>query len=209
MTQDRKLLEPLITVVSVGLRLLTGLLLVSGVLAVVNGSASLWGSTDTCVTADWITSSSGATNSAFTASGGAHVNAIPQYCVENPDTAQQLLAAVSHLPSRVVLIGTLTLLHRLLTGAARDGVHTTQSATRLQTLGWWLLASCLIAEAVEASAQAALLATMTDQLTFSAETTMQLLSPPYAMALTALGVLTFARITKAGAAMREDLEGVV
>ncbi|MFK0238722.1 DUF2975 domain-containing protein [Streptomyces vinaceus] len=208
-TQDRKLLEPLTTVVSFGLRLLIGLLLISGVLAAFNGSASLWGSADSCVTADWITSSSGIIDSAFAASGGAHVNAIPQYCTENPDAAQQLLAALSHLPSLVVLIGTLTLLHRLLTAAARDGVHTTQSAARLQTLGWWLLAGCLIAKAVEALAQAALLATMTDQVTFSAETTMQLLSPPYTMALTALGVLTFARITKAGAVMREDLEGVV
>ncbi|MFJ3978675.1 DUF2975 domain-containing protein [Streptomyces sp. NPDC090021] len=209
MTQDRKLLEPLATVVSVGLRLLIGLLLISGVLSVINGSAPLWGTADTCVTADWVTSSSGAADSTFAVREGAHVNAIPQYCAENSDAAQQLLAVLGHLPSLVVLIGGLALLNRLLTSAARDGVHTLQSATRLRSLGWWLLAGCLIAEITEAAAQAALLATMTDQGKSSVETTMQLLSPPYVMILTALGVLTFARITKAGAAMREDLEGVV
>ncbi|MEU6211876.1 hypothetical protein ABZ891_18470 [Streptomyces sp. NPDC047023] len=209
MTQDRKLLEPLATVVSVGLRLLIGLLLISGVLSVINGSAPFWGSADTCVTADWITSSSVAADSLAAAGEGARVNAIPQYCAENPDARQQLLAALGHLPSLIVLAGGLALLNRLLTSAARDGVHTLQSATRLRTLGWWLLAGCLLAEITEAAAQAALLATMTDQGKSSVETAMQLVSPPYAMVLTALGVLTFARITSAGAVMREDLEGVV
>ncbi|MGW6877748.1 DUF2975 domain-containing protein [Streptomyces xanthophaeus] len=209
MTQDRRLLEPLSTVVSFALRLLVGLLLVSGVLSVINGSAPFWGNADTCVTADWITSSSATADSAFAAKAGAHVNALPQYCAENPDTPQRLLAALGHLPSLVVLIGGLALLDRLLKSAARDGVHTIQSAARLRTLGWWLLAGCLMAEVAEAAAQAALLATMTDHVKSSAEAAMQLISLPYAMVLTALGVLTFARITKAGAAMREDLEGVV
>ncbi len=67
----------------------------------------------------------------------------------------------------------------------------------------------MFAEAIEASARAALLATLTDNVTFSAEAVLHTSAFPYLTVLTALGVLTFARITRVGVAMREDLEGTV
>lgn len=44
---------------------------------------------------------------------------------------------------------------------------------------------------------------------FSAGTWLGMWTFPYLAVLTGLGLLTFARITSAGASMREDLEGVV
>ncbi|MFD3803893.1 hypothetical protein ACFWTC_09725 [Streptomyces sp. NPDC058619] len=209
MTQDRKLLEPLSTLVSVVLRLLIGLLLASFVLSLFSSSAPFWESTDNCITADWISATPGTAGPVFNATGGAQVQAIPQYCADNPDAGQRVLTALGSLPSLLLLIGGLALLNGLLTSAAKDGVYRVETASKLRFLGWWLLIGSLITDLVRATAQAALLGTMTGDASFSAENVMQLTSLPYLAVLTALGLLTFARITRAGAAMREDLEGTV
>ncbi|MFF4457257.1 DUF2975 domain-containing protein [Streptomyces goshikiensis] len=209
MSEDRKLLEPLSTVVSGVLRLLVGALAISVVLSLFNNDIAFWNGPRNCATADWVSGSSSAADAMFSARNGAHVTAVPQYCADHPSSYQHLLGVLNGLPTLVLLIGGLILLNRLLQSAARNGVYTTQTASRLRLLGWWLLLGSVVAEVIEASARAALLVTLTDNVTFSAEAVLHTSAFPYFTVLTALGVLTFARITRAGAAMREDLEGTV
>ncbi|MFG2987337.1 DUF2975 domain-containing protein [Streptomyces sp. NPDC048258] len=209
MSEDRKLLEPLSTVVSGVLRLLVGVLAISVVLSLFNNDIAFWSGPGNCATADWISGSSSAADAMFSARNGAHVTAVPQYCAEHPSNYQHLLRVLGGVPTLILLIGGLILLNRLLQSAARDGVYTTQTASRLHLLGWWLLLGSVFAEVIEAGARAALLATLTDNVTFSAEAVLHTSAFPYLTVLTALGVLTFARITRVGATMREDLEGTV
>ncbi|WP_406126345.1 hypothetical protein OHQ89_31250 [Streptomyces canus] len=203
MSEDRKLLEPMATVVSVVLRALLALLTAGLVLRVVRGS---WGDAVVCVTDDSTTVS---TTGPTLAESGVRVDSVPRYCAESPDTYLSVLHQLGTLPTTLLLISGLFLLHRLLRDAARDGVHTERTASRLRLLGWWLLVGSVVAEVAETGARAALLAELSKATDFSAGTWLDLWTPPYLAVLTGLGLLTFARITRVGAALRIDLEGVV
>ncbi|MFJ5308437.1 hypothetical protein [Streptomyces sp. NPDC088350] len=204
MSEDRKLLEPMATVVSIALRTLLALLTAGLVFSVIHGS---WGSVSACVTDD--SASSSTAPSGFLPENGAQVGSVPRYCAENPDAHLRLLDELGTLPSTLLLISGLFLLHRLLQGAARDGVHTVRTASRFRRLGWWLLLGSLAVEIVEDNARAALLAELAKTADFTAVAWLDMWSTPYLAVLTGLGLLTFARITRAGASMREDLQGVV
>ncbi|WP_406353528.1 hypothetical protein [Streptomyces sp. NBC_00658] len=204
MTEDRKMLEPMATVVSVVLRLMLALVTAGLVLSVVRGS---WGDVVVCIADESTTSS--VSPGGFAAESGAQVDSIPRYCAESPDAYLRLVNELGELPSTLLLISSLFLLHRLLQGAAREGVYTAETASRLRLLGWWLLVGSLVVEIVEANARAAVLAALAKSADFSAGTWLDLWTFPYLAVLTGLGLLTFARITHAGASMREDLEGVV
>ncbi|MDH6629192.1 hypothetical protein M2271_007028 [Streptomyces sp. LBL] len=204
MTEDRKMLEPMATVVSVVLRILLAFLTAGLILSVVHGN---WANPEICVADESTTSS--VTARAFIPENGVEVDSIPRYCAEAPDTQLRFLNELGELPSTLLLISGLFLLHRLLQGAARGGVYTVRTASRLRLLGWWLLAGSLVAAIVEANAEAALLAALAKTADFTAGTWLNLWTPPYLAVLTGLGLLTFARITRAGTSMREDLEGVV
>ncbi|MFI7017487.1 hypothetical protein [Streptomyces sp. NPDC050164] len=204
MTEDRKMLEPMATVVSLALRTLLVFLTAGLVFSVIHGS---WADVDACIADESTTSS--VTADAFIPENGMQVDSIPRYCAETPDALLRLLDELGELPSTLLLISGLFLLHRLLQGAARDGVYTVRTASRLRLLGWWLLVGSLVAEIIEANAKAALLAALTKTADFTAGTWLSMWTPPYLAVLTGLGLLTFARITRAGTSMREDLEGVV
>jgi len=205
MSEDRKMLEPMATVVSIALRVLLTLVTLGVVFRTVHGSG--WGSNFVCMRDD---STFGSVDlDRFYPEKGVSVGAIPRYCAESPGTSLHLLNELSMLPSSLLLIGSLFLLHQLLKGAARDGIYTARTASRMRVLGWWLLAGSVVAELIESNAKAALLSDLTTTSTFSAGAWLGLWSAPYMAVLTGLGLLTFARITSAGAAMREDLEGVV
>ena len=204
MSEDQKMLEPMATVVSIALRVLLTLVTLGVVFKTVHGG---WGGGLVCMTDDSTSGSVGAGR--FSPEKGVSVDAIPHYCADSPGTALHLLDEFSTLPSSLLLIGGLFLLHQLLKGAARDGIYTARTASRLRVLGWWLLAGSVVAELIESNLKAALLAELTTTSTFSAGAWLGMWSAPYMAVLTGLGLLTFARITSAGAAMREDLEGVV
>ncbi|GAA3477385.1 hypothetical protein GCM10018966_019150 [Streptomyces yanii] len=133
----------------------------------------------------------------------------PRYRTDHPDSAQRLFDFLGGFPSWLLVLGILFLLNRLILGASRQGVFTVRTAKHLRLAGWWLLVGCLVAEVVEAAAHAALLATRAQDYTFNADSWGENWQAPYALVFTALGILTFARIMRAGADMREDLEGMV
>ncbi|MEU8627300.1 hypothetical protein [Streptomyces sp. NPDC048669] len=204
MEENKKLLEPIATVASVALRLIMGLLIAWFLLAIIRGE---WGGSSVCVT-DW-TSNSSSSPKAFIPEPGASVDSVPRYCATDATTGQSILAHLGALTSLAAWIGGLHLLNRLLDGASNAGVHTAQTASRLRLLGWWILAGSMIAESVSAVAQTALLGSLSRSADLSAGTWIQSWNPPYLAILTGLGLLAFARITRVGSRMREDLEGLV
>ncbi|MFD8512828.1 hypothetical protein ACFV27_17345 [Streptomyces antimycoticus] len=204
MEQEPKLLEPIATVASVALRLIMGLLLAWFLLVIVRGE---WGGGSVCVT-DW-TANSSSSPRAFVPEPGASVDSVPRYCAQEATTGQSILAHLGSLASLVAWIGGLFLLNRLLGGAARTGVHTPEVASRLRLLGWWLVAGSVMTQTIVAFAQTALLGTLSRSADLSAGAWIQAWNPPYLAVLTGLGLLAFARITRVGSKMREDLEGLV
>ena len=200
--QNQKLLEPIATVASVALRLLMALIVAAFALSTVHG----WGGHSVCIT-DWTSDSSYAARD-FIPEPGARVGSVPRYCAENATDSQDTLAMLGPLTSLVVNVGGLFLLNRLLRCASRDGVHTLQTAGQLRLLGWWLLMGSLAAATVAAVSQTALLASLARGVDFTAFSWIQVWNAPYLAMLVGIGLLTFSRITRAGAKMREDLEGL-
>lgn len=73
------------------------------------------------------------------------------------------------------------MLHRLLQGAARDGIriHTARTASRFRVLGWWLLIGSPVVEIAEANARGVLLAELAEPVDFTAGTWLGMWSPLY------------------------------
>ncbi|WP_405457559.1 DUF2975 domain-containing protein [Streptomyces sp. NBC_00101] len=206
---EKRLLEPLSTVIRLVYRLFLGGLVVGGVGTLLGSEPHLMlGGPYVCAEArsDFSTDSFA---TLFTPQPGAEVMVRPTYCADHADGAQRLYDFLGGFPSWLLLLGMLFLLNRLVRGVSREGVFTPRAAARARLAGWWLLLGCLVGETVEAGAHAALLATLAQDHPFTAENWLDSWQPPYALILTALGILTFARVMRAGVAMREDLDGTV
>lgn len=206
---EARLLEPVATVVRGVYRLFLAVL-IAGALALLTGTklSQMWGGRYVCAESRSEFSGDGFTR-LFRPHAGAEVMARPLYCTDHPDSSQRLFDFLGGFPSWLLVLGILFLLDRLVHGASRQGVFTARTAKHVRLAGWWLLLGCLVAEVVEAGAHAALLATLAQDYTFDAGNWLGAWQPPYALVFTALGILTFARIMRAGADMREDLEGTV
>ncbi|MEW2484919.1 DUF2975 domain-containing protein [Streptomyces sp. NPDC048411] len=202
---EARLLEPVATVVRGVYRLALVGLVVGAVGSLAGAKLRLmWGSPHVCAESRSDFSTDGFTDR-FLPHAGVDVMTRPSYCTDHADSAQRLFDFLGSFPSLLLVLGILFLLNRLIQGASREGVFTARTVKHLRVAGWWLLLGSLVAEVVEAGAHAALLATLAQDYTFDAGTW----QPPYALVFTALGILTFARIMRAGVAMREDLEGTV
>ncbi|MER7319936.1 hypothetical protein OG998_08880 [Streptomyces albidoflavus] len=206
MSEDRKLLEPLTSIVSIALRILLGAL-VAGFFLNLFVDGVFWGRGDTCVTMDW-SGTSGGDFHPYEPLPGAGVDYTPRLCAEEPTTWQRVLSVARTAPTTVLLVGGLYLLDRLLRLAVREGVHTRGAAARLRVLGWWLLLGSLVVETAASVAGGLLLGTLTDDEVADAAWA-QLWSAPYLAVLTGLGLLTFARIVGASALLRDELDAVV
>ncbi|MEU9789376.1 hypothetical protein AB0E27_01935 [Streptomyces sparsogenes] len=191
------------------LRVLIGLVATTFVVSLFSDVRFGWGSSDGCVTASWMNGSSTDTSTLFPAREGAQVSAIPEYCPADMDGHQRMFSVLSELPSALLLIGGLILLNVLLKSAAKDGVYTLQTAARVRMLGWWLFAGSVLAEIIQANAQAALLDTLTAEAPYTAASWLDIWTPPYLAILTGLGLLIFGRIIRGGADMREEIEGTI
>ncbi|OKJ18125.1 hypothetical protein AMK23_35690 [Streptomyces sp. CB02130] len=207
MTEERKILEPLLGVVSVALRVVIGVAVLGFVLSLfVDGVHFGELGRSVCVTSDGISASGAGMDSVFGPKEGVNVSSVPRYCATDPSGGQKLLQAAGALPPVVLALGGLWLLNRLLQGAARGGIYTALTASRLRVLGWWILAGSLVAAVAQAVSQAALLTTLA---TGDGASPGNVWDVPLFPVLVGLGLLTFARIVRAGIAMREDVEATI
>ncbi|WP_406375998.1 DUF2975 domain-containing protein [Streptomyces sp. NBC_00647] len=137
------------------------------------------------------------------------LDAHPNYCTDDPTTAQSLLHTTGLVPPFVFSVGAFLLVLRLIRGAEGDGLYTARTAGRLRTLGWWLLAGSVIAAITESTTEQSLVHSLSRNTDDSAVTGLLTWDMPYMAILTGLGVLSFARVMRIGIAMREDLDGTV
>ena len=129
-------------------------------------------------------------------------------CTAHPTAGQALAFAVTLLPIALLRLGALYLALRLARTAARAGIHTVQAARLVLVLGWWLLAGGLAATAAEAFARVNLLSQLvTWPVNWGQWPVAWSVSWP--VFWFGLGLAIFARVMRAGAAMRADLEGTV
>jgi len=129
-------------------------------------------------------------------------------CAAHPTAGQALAFAASLLPLDLLRLGALYLVMRLARAAASDGAYTVQAARLVLVLGWWLLAGGLAATLAEAFARVNLLARLvTWHVDWGQWPVAWSVSWPVFWC--GLGLVVFARIMRAGAGMRADLEGTV
>jgi Protein of unknown function (DUF2975) len=184
----------------------------------VRGSGAIlgFGHTFICVDApgtysagNWSASSFG-----FTALHGAsiQVNGTIRACTSfHPSTTQRALDTLTSLPSWLMWGSVLFLLVRMIGVASREGPFTARTAAIMRRLGWLIIAGTALALLIQAFAQHELLNTMVAG-GFSFYTV--LLSLPFqamvpVAALAGAALLTFARITRLGAAMDDEIRGTV
>ncbi|NBE93975.1 DUF2975 domain-containing protein [Nonomuraea sp. KC401] len=126
-----------------------------------------------------------------------------QFIDGSPDTGQYILQALTTFPSFAVTVGAFFLLWRLL-WRARNGAYLPQAAAQVRVLGWWLLASGLLAPQIEHFAMMALLDTMAVNESYFGVKEIPVIVP-----LVGLGLLALANVLRTGVRMRDDLEGTV
>jgi hypothetical protein len=129
-------------------------------------------------------------------------------CTAHPTAGQALAFAVTLLPVALLRLGALYLAMRLGRTAARDGVYTARAARLVLILGWWLLAGGLLATVAAAFARVLLLSQLvTWHVDWGQWPVAWSVSWP--VVWFGLGLTIFARIMRASAGMRADLEGTV
>jgi hypothetical protein len=126
----------------------------------------------------------------------------------HPSAGQALAFTLTLLPPGLLRVGTLYLAMRLARTAARDGIYTSQAARLVLSLGWWLLAGALVACFAEGFARLNLLGLLvTWHVDWAHWPASWGISWP--VFWFGLGLIIFARIMRASAGMRADLEGTV
>ncbi|MEU6403149.1 DUF2975 domain-containing protein [Streptomyces sp. NPDC046985] len=210
MASDSQLLRPMPGLVSATLRTLVGLSLLTFIWGRFDSRiGGPWGGASLCVDADWISVGVGSDHVASHLKGRSTVDFTPRFCASHATSYQHLLQTAVGLSLLVVTVGGLYLLNKALSTAARDGVYTRQTAARLANLGRWMLFVPLAGSLLVANVQALLLATLTTLAPLTAGGWTHFWHVPYLSMLTGAGLIVFARITRAGSDMREDLDGVV
>lgn len=215
-TGRRKLTQPLESVTVIfGALLLAFVALVTVSTLAGSGSFLGFGHAPICATLPGTYGSSNWTAAVFaiTARPGASiaVNGTIQACTAHPGTVQRALYTLTSLPGWLMWAGVLFLLGRALSAARRAGPFTARTAAAMRRLGWLIIAGTAAAALIQGFAQNQLLNTMVASGTSFYSL---LLSVPFhpllpVSALAGAALLTFARITRLGAAMDDEIRGTV
>lgn len=220
-TEPRKVTQPLGSVAVIFSALLVAFLALLTVETVRGSGAILgFGHTFICVDAPGTYSQSNwsASSFGFSALHGAYiqVNGTIQACTSfHPSTTQRVLYTLTSLPSWLMWGSVLFLLVRMIGVASREGPFTPRTAAIMRRLGWLIIAGTAIAVLIQAFAQHELLNTMLTQPgTFTTFLYVAILTLPFnpmllVAALAGAALLTFARITRLGAAMDDEIKGTV
>ncbi|MBO0833289.1 MAG: hypothetical protein J2P28_19010 [Actinobacteria bacterium] len=137
-------------------------------------------------------------------------------CIAHPTAGQWALYALTWLPGLVLWCIVLLMILRLVGHSARSGPFTPGVARLMARLGWLILAGCTVAGSLKSLGES-VLTNMVTQNPFGGVPavvandllagSLKLLLPVPALAAVAL--LSFSRMTRAGAEMDEELQGTV
>lgn len=215
-TGRRKLTQPLESVTVIfGALLLAFVVLVTVSTLTGSGSFVGFGHAPICVTlpgtygsGNWTSSDVGVTASSGTSIA---VNGSLQACSAHPGTSQRALYTLTSLPAWLMWGGVLFLLGRVISAARRAGPFTARTAAAMRRLGWLIIAGTAVAAVIQGVAQNRLLNTMVASGTsfYSLLITVPFHALLPVSVLAGATLLTFARITRLGAAMDDEIRGTV
>jgi hypothetical protein len=141
---------------------------------------------------------------------GATIGSTVTLCASHPDAGQRVLWALTWAPSFVLYLAVILLLVQLLRAIRSAGPFAVIIARRLRFLGWFVLAGSLIAAVGQSLAQSAFASTVyTGSVPVSKHAVGAGFSVIFVPLLIACGLLTLARVIRAGAQMSDDLAGTV
>jgi Protein of unknown function (DUF2975) len=142
----------------------------------------------------------GATASAYTV----------QLCASHPTAGQRVLVFLTFVPTIAFYLAVLLLLGQLLRTVRTAGPFALIVARRLYFLGWFVLAGSLVVAVGQSVAQSAFVSTvLTGPVPAVSQAFKAGFGALWAPLLIACGLLTLARVIRAGARMSEDLAGTV
>jgi hypothetical protein len=213
--REQRLTQPLETAVTVVLAG-TGALTVLGLILVSTArSASFWGfgQGPMCLGA----SLSGLSEGGAAGNVLAHMRpgatsgfSSVSVCAAVPTIGQRALVTLTQAPEVLLYFGILLLLLRLLLVVGRTGPFAGRVARRLRFLAWFILAGSLAVAVGEDVARSFFVSTaVTDHVPVLANGINAAVNAVWAPLLIACGLLTLARVIRAGAQMNDDLAGTV
>lgn len=139
-----------------------------------------------------------------------------QACIAHPTAGQWALYALTVLPGLLLWCGVLLMIVRMVRHAAQNGPFTPHAATLMIRLGWLIVAGSLVAGSLTALGSGVLTNMVVIPLPFDpgAVTKDALVFAPLRAllpvpALAGAALLSFGRITRAGAVMDEELRATV
>jgi hypothetical protein len=199
--------EPFATVISGGAAL-SVLAVVVGLFSALFGRSHFYGIGDHTICVQNDNMSFGSTQPPLFPPGVAASPVGTSLCTNHATTAQQVMSALTEVPSALFYGGALLLLWWFLDGAKRFGPFNAVNAKRVRFIGWWLIVGGVLAESTQRVARSLLIDTMvrhSDRLPWAYD----LPAITVSAVLTGLGLLVVARILRVGATMQADLAGTV
>ena len=131
-------------------------------------------------------------------------------CASHPTAGQRMLSGLTWIPAVALYLAVIGLLAQLVRTVRSGGPFAHVIARRLRFLGWFVLAGSLIVVTGQSAAQSAFVSTL---LTSSVPAVRNAgeagLAVIFVPLLIACGLLTLARVIRAGAEMNDDLAGTV
>ncbi len=131
-------------------------------------------------------------------------------CASHPTAGQRALVGLTWIPAVAMYLAVVLLLAQLLQVVHTAGPFATAVARRLRFLGWFVLAGSVIVAASQSVAQSAFASTVAagpvPAVSHAVSAGLAVLLVPL---LIACGLLTLARVIRAGARMSDDLAGTV
>jgi hypothetical protein len=208
-SRPRDPLEPIASTVGV-LSGLTGALLTLITLTTVFGSGSLFGfgEREVCATGPvgLFGARTDATIRGLSATSRVFAGQV-MLCDQHPSVGLRLVGTFTTLPSFLLFLGFLLLVHRLVRAAQTHGIYSSETVRRVRSLGWYVLVGDLAAATLEAIMRGGVFAAQLPRAGWA--TGLSTWHTSLSVLLAGIGVITFARVMAVGATMREDLEGTV
>jgi uncharacterized membrane protein len=131
-------------------------------------------------------------------------------CANQPTAGQRLLVTLGQAPSNVFYVAVLMLLWHLLRAVRREGPFAVVISRRLRFLAWFILAGSLAVAAGQEVAKSYFAGTVvTDPVPIASNAITAATNGLVPALIIACGLLTLARVIRAGARMNDDLAGTV